>query len=79
MNLPIEGADYFIRVIPFPPGVPISAFIQLNSDTTFTLFLNANADWEHRLDGYEHELWHMIRDDLYGEKDAYMIEYGRSA
>ena len=79
MLLPIENADYFVKVIPFPPEVPVSAFLRLNEDDTYTVYFNARLDREHWLDGYEHELWHMIRDDLYGEKDAYLIEYGRSA
>lgn len=70
--MPIENADYFVRVIPFPVSVP--AFLRLNSDGTYCLYFNANSDREHWIDSYEHELWHMIDDELYGEKDIRDIE-----
>lgn len=70
--MPIEDADYFVKVIPFP--VPIPAFVHLNCDGTYVVFLNANLDFEHRIDGYEHELWHIIHDDLYGDKDIVDLE-----
>ena len=70
--MPIENCDYFIRVIKFP--VPIPAFLLLNSDGTYSLYLNADFDFCAQIDGYEHELWHMIRDDLYSEKDIRTIE-----
>jgi len=75
MTLPMEDRDYFVRVISF--GVPIPAFIRLNPDgITYTLYLNADYDFEHWLDSYPHELWHMIHDDLYGDKDIRDIEPG---
>lgn len=70
--MPIEDADYFIRVIPFP--LPIPAFVHLNSDGTYTICLNANLDFEHQLNGYIHEIWHIIRDDFYSDKDIKEIE-----
>lgn len=70
--MPIENADYFIKVIPFP--VPVPAFIHLNSDGTYNIFLNSNLDYDHMLDGYEHELWHIIRGDFYGDKGILDIE-----
>lgn len=76
-DLPLENADYFIKVIPF--GVPIPAIVRLNSDGTYTLFLNADYDYEHWLNSYVHELFHIIRDDLYGDKDIRDIEFKRGA
>lgn len=70
--MPIEDADYFIKVIPFP--LPVPAFVHLNSDGTYTVFLNANMDFEHQLDGMEHEIWHILHDDLYGDKDIRTVE-----
>lgn len=70
--MPIEDCDYFIRLIPFPTNVP--AFIRLNTDGTYSLYLNALLDREHHIDGYEHELWHMIHDDMYGDKDICQLE-----
>lgn len=70
--MPIENADYFIRVVPFP--LPVPAFLHLNPDDTYTLVLNANLDFEHHLDGWEHEMLHIIRNDFYGDKDIRDIE-----
>lgn len=70
--LPIENADYFVKVIPFP--LPVPAFVHLNPDSTYTIFLNSNMDYEHMLDGFEHEIWHIIHDDLHGDKDIKDIE-----
>lgn len=70
--MPIENADYFIRVLPFPVAIP--AFVHLNRDGTYSIFLNANLDFEHQLDGMEHELWHILHDDLYGDKDIADLE-----
>ena len=73
MTLPIEGRDYYVQVMPF--GVSIPAFIRLNPDGyTYTLYLNSEYDFEKWLDSYEHELWHMIHDDLLGDKDIRDIE-----
>lgn len=73
MTLPVENWDYFIVVTPF--NVPIPAALRLNSDDTYTLYLNSEYDFEHWLDGWEHELWHIIHDDLYGGKDIRNIEF----
>ena len=73
MTLPIEGRDYYVHVLSF--GVPIPAFIRLNPDgDSYSLYLNADYDFDHWVDGYEHELWHMVHNDLYGDKDIRDIE-----
>lgn len=71
--MPIENCDYFIKIMPFP--VPIPAFIRLNAeDDTYTMYINSNLDYEHQLDGYIHELWHIIRDDIYSDRSIFEIE-----
>lgn len=73
MLLPIEDADYFIHVVDFP--VPVAAMLRENpEDGTYSVYLNAKRDSLQRIDDYEHELWHMIRGDLEGEKDIKDIE-----
>ena len=72
--MPIENADYFIRVMPFPVAVP--AFVRLNDDGTYCIYLNANVP-EKWLDGYIHELWHIVDDDLFSEKTAVELEKQR--
>ena len=73
MMLPLENCDYFVQVMPF--GVPIPAFIRLNPDGyTYTLYLNSDYDFEQWLDSYEHELWHMARDDMFSDRSIREIE-----
>ena len=58
-----------------PFGVPIPAFIRLNPDGyTYTLYLNSDYDFEQWLDSYEHELWHMARDDMFSDRSIREIE-----
>ena len=45
-----------------------------NGDSTYSMILNARDCWERQLDGYEHELWHIIRNDLFSEKSIEEIE-----
>ena len=73
MTYPIEGADYFIFLRELPPR--IYAFVMLNSDGTYSVFLDPRRDFEHQLDDWEHELWHIIRDDMYDStKQIWEIE-----
>ena len=60
--MPIEDADYFVHLAPLPVGV--HALVSDNGDTTYSLYLNEREDYEHWLDAYIHELWHIIRNDF---------------
>lgn len=70
--MPIEDADYFVYVMQF--HAPIVSCCRLNSDGTYSVYFNSDYDREHWIEGYEHELWHMINDDLYGDKNILDIE-----
>lgn len=72
MTLPIEQADYFIVMMHLPPK--IYAFVRSNGDSTYTVYLDPRRDFFHRLDDYEHELWHIIHDDLFSDKSIAEIE-----
>lgn len=72
MNLPLEGSDYFIKLMPLPPK--IFAFVRSNCDGTYTIYLDPRRDRYHQIDDYEHELWHIIRDDLYNGLPLYIVE-----
>ena len=72
MPMPIENADYFIRLAPLPVGV--HALVSENDDDTYSLYLNKDEDYEHWLDGYCHELMHIIRDDFYNGLPISVIE-----
>ena len=70
--MPIENADYFIYMLPF--HLPTPSCIRLNSDGTYSVYLNSEYDKEHWIDGYEHELWHIIHNDFYNNKEITEIE-----
>lgn len=72
MRLPIEGADYFVVFMELPPK--IWAFIRLNSDGTYTMYFDPRRSWEQMWDSYEHELWHIIRDDFYNGEPIWIVE-----
>lgn len=69
----IENADYFVRLVPFPPGV-VDGFVVQNGDGTFSVYLDANADEEHRRVALEHELNHIRLDHFHSEKPKDVIE-----
>lgn len=68
----IEGADYFVRVVPFP--VPVGEMVALNEDGTYSLYLNSAFMGEDMKKHFEHGLNHIICDDLYGDKKIIDIE-----
>ncbi len=72
MTLPIEGVDYFIYYMKMPPK--ILACVCENEDGTYTMFLDPRRDFLSQIDDYEHELWHIIRDDMHSSKPIYVIE-----
>ena len=70
--MPLENADYFIYIIRLPDCV--RGAIRLNSDGTYSMYINPDYDREAQIDTSTHELWHILRDDLYGDKDIAEIE-----
>ena len=72
MELPLEGSDYYIYVVKLPKG--IFAMVLPNDDGTFSMYLDSRRTWEQWLNDYEHELWHLIRDDLYTGKPLWVVE-----
>lgn len=70
--MPIEDADYFIHVLPFP--VPVPAFLRLNRDGTYSVYLNSNVSPEMQWDGFWHEYDHIINDDIYYDGEIINIE-----
>ena len=70
--MPIEDCDFFVRLAPLPVGV--HALISDNGDTTFSMYLNQDEDFEHQLDSYCHELMHVLRDDFHNGKSIAEVE-----
>lgn len=70
----LPDADYFIRVVPFPRGVPCNGMVTPNEDGTYSVYLNAGATHEQRDRAYRHELRHIENDDFYSDKPISEIE-----
>ena len=72
----IEGADYFVRLVPFPADAKIHGMVLLNDDGTFSVYLDSKASSERRKRTMRHEYNHMALDDMYGDKSVLSIERG---
>lgn len=72
MLLPIEGADYFVRLKILPPM--IFAYVRSNGDGTYTIYIDPRRDFCQKIEDYTHELWHIINDDLFSETPVWEIE-----
>ena len=72
MEMPIEGADYFIRYMELPPK--IYAFVHPNEDGTYVIILDPRRDRLTQIDDYIHELWHIIRSDFYNGEPLQKVE-----
>lgn len=66
----IEDADYFIRIIPFPPGCGCKAMVLLNDDSTYSVYADPAATQEDLL----HELRHIQNDDFSNGRPITEIE-----
>ena len=72
METLIEDCDYFIRYMELPPK--IYAFVHLNEDGTYTIYLDPRRDTMSQLDDYSHEIWHIINDDFYNGLPIQKVE-----
>ena len=72
MTLPLEGCDYFIYYMEMPSR--IYACLCENEDGKYTIFLDPRRSFDQLIDDYEHELWHIIRDDIHSSRPVYVIE-----
>lgn len=69
----IENVDYFVHLVPFPPG-RIDGAVMPNDDGTFSIYIDANADEPHQRTALAHELQHIEQDHFYVEKPISVIE-----
>ena len=58
----IEGVDYYVYVVPFPPSV--HGVVVTNPDGTFSVYLNANDTRERQRKAAEHEKRHIENNDF---------------
>ena len=72
MTIPLENCDYFIYFMPMPPG--IHACVTPNDDSTFSIFLDPRRSFSLLKRDLDHEIRHIIRDDLYRDAPIWEIE-----
>ena len=73
LSLPMDEADFFVRLIPFPQG-RIHGFVKPTTDGTFSMYIDLNAPPDVQLDTYWHEYEHLAYDDFYTDKPIEEIE-----
>ena len=76
MESPFRGCDYFIYIVKLPPG--ILAMVIPNDDSTFSLYLDSRRSREQWIDDWEHEIWHILRNDFYNNEPICVVE-GRAS
>ncbi len=69
----LEGADYFVRVIPFPV-TSIGGMVTPNDDGTFSIYINSRCTDERKRKAFRHELDHIENNDFYNGKPIEEIE-----
>lgn len=72
MPFPEEGFDYFVYFVQLPKG--IRAMLIPNDDATFSMYLDPRRSWEQLIDDWEHEIWHILRNDFYNDKPIWVVE-----
>lgn len=74
MRKPIEGVDFFVRVVDFPVGVRCDGAVTPNADDTYSVYLDARTTCERRKMACDHEVRHIYDDDLYNGNDIRKVE-----
>ena len=68
----LEGADYFIYLMPMPKG--IYACVATNPDGTYTIYLDPRRSLDQLLKDLDHELNHIIRKDFDNGLPIWVVE-----
>lgn len=65
--------DVFVHVIDFK-NTKVSEAVTVNSDGTYSIFINSRMDDSKQIDAYNHALKHIMNDD-FSKTDVDAIEY----
>ena len=74
MLRPIDGADYFVRVVPFPVGCGCDGCVTPNDDGTYSIYIDARTTAERQIIAFDHELLHITNDDFSNGRDISEVE-----
>ena len=72
-KMPIEGADYFVRLVDFPV-CSCGGLVTPNDDGTFTVLLNARLSRQQNRASLDHERRHILHDDFYRDVPLHQKE-----
>lgn len=73
MSKYIDGADFFVRLVPFPVS-RVGGAVVPNDDGTYSVYINANVTDERQREAYLHELGHIEAGDFYNSTPIEEIE-----
>ena len=71
---PIEGVDFFVRLVDFPAGCGCDGMVLPNDDGKYSVYLDARRGYYAQRIAMRHEYDHMANDDLYSGGDIRDIE-----
>lgn len=74
MRNPIEGIDFFVRIVDFPVSAGCDGAVTPNADDTYSVYLDARTTWERRKIACDHEIEHIEREDFFNGKDIRKVE-----
>lgn len=69
----IEGQDYVVRLVPFP-NCSVDGAIMKGEDGLDYIYINNKVCPERQRIALQHELEHLVNDDLYSEDSSEDIE-----
>lgn len=68
----VEGVDYYIYFMNFPPM--IFSCVTPNADGTFSIYLDPRRSYLQRKCDLDHELNHILNNDFYNGRPLQQIE-----
>lgn len=75
MGRPIEGIDFFVRLVNFPRNSGgCDGAVTPNDDGTFSVYLDARTTAERQLITCDHEVQHIENNDFYNNKSIKEVE-----
>ena len=74
MRKPIEGVDFFVRVVDFPIGSGCDGAVTPNSDDTYSVYLDARTTRERQKTACDHERSHIWNNDFCNGEDIRKVE-----
>ena len=69
----LEGQDFAVHVVPFPNCATDGA-IMSDPDGFINIYVNSRVSRDRQRKALEHEIVHMVNDDLYSNEEREVLE-----